>query len=195
MVGVNLYKRKKGKLKITTFLLLCIILVLPVAAFRITLYSIREMEVNSIRAESPNASRYMSATQISDLRSASQQLDQQSSIMNQQIRTLQTASRDLERDALYQARIQGALEGFLDVVRSHTESRVYINALSIARGKELRIDFFETASDIEQYKPDSLENALKQRLQRFDVRIARTSSESLFYQGKYIQLNLPLTGM
>lgn len=194
MVGVNLYKRKKVKLKITTFLLLCAILILPVAAFRITLNTMREMEISSIRAESPHASRFLTGA-IQDLGSAAQQLNQESTLMNQRIRNLQAGSRELENNVLYQVKVQNALEQFLESIHAFPHSRIYINAISIARGRDLKLDFFEAAPTDDQHPSGALETHIRQNLQPLGARIVHTASDSLFFKGKYLQITVPLAGM
>jgi len=144
LLNINLYKNKKQKLKITTILFLIVILLLPVLGYRVTLMTLKNNEMQKIRATNPQSGIVLRATPISDYEGSIRLLNAKDEETKTQISILQSERRNLERSLVYAMITRKFFQAIDESYQKFSrEERVFIDSILIERKSKIEIDFYD----------------------------------------------------
>ena len=161
MVNINLYKNKKQKFKITTILFLIAILLLPVLGYRVTLMTLKNNEMQKIRATNPQSGIVLRATPISDYEGSIRLLNAKDEETKTQISILQSERRNLERSLVYAMITRKFFQAIDESYQKFSrEERVFIDSILIERkskGRQRPISVLQRRP--EEYRSDHRKHA------------------------------------
>ncbi|HPE67807.1 MAG TPA: hypothetical protein P5560_00455 [Thermotogota bacterium] len=202
MVDVNLYSKKKPRLKLLTVLILTGILVLPVAAFRITLWSLQMVEFNRLQSQYPIAAREMQSFRSSEFAAARQRLDQQERNLSAMVTRVRAETAKVEKDLVYAGTVQRVFSSFSDSFsQTGNGEKVFLNRMAVSRGSTMDMSYYDIPFAEESTQTLSLsfdfhQSFMESLLKTFPAPDADAQEINfLFLNALYNQLSLDLKGM
>ncbi len=146
MVNINLYRTKKAKLKLTTILVLTIILLLPVVAIRFTIETIKTLNISEIRSRYQYSSTYIGT---GDIKSSIDELDTQDTLIRSRTVKVANETKRVESDIVY-ANLTSDFIGELgyQYERFTGTEKVFIDEMNIKRGTDFTVNYYDVSKNL-----------------------------------------------
>lgn len=167
MVNINLYKKKKSKLKLTTILVLIGVFLLPVLALRLTLETIKQNNLAEIKGKYQYARSYIDE---GDIKKMINRLQSENSMIVNKTNRLRSETERIKKDIVY----AGVSTDFIDELGIHynqtkATEKVFIESIKINRGQDFSLNYFNVNS--KNMKDHQFSKGLKQAYQANGLRI------------------------
>lgn len=144
MVNINLYKKKRQKFKITTVLFLIFIFLLPVIAFRVTLWTWKNTEISTFRQRFPIASSVVPDGSLGNLSKTAVEIRQKETSLKDEIIKLQVQSKSIENDIVYSYLIGNYLESFSkSYYNIKDKDKVFLKRLNLLRNNKFEVEYYD----------------------------------------------------
>lgn len=141
MVNINLYKKKKPKLKLTTVLVLIAALLLPVIALRLTIETIKQTNLAEIKGKYQYARTYVGDD---DLEVMTSRIKSENTRVISKTNTIKAETERIKKDLVY----AGLSSDFINELgiqydRYKTNEKIFIEAMNITRGKDFFLKYYD----------------------------------------------------
>ncbi|HPF16982.1 MAG TPA: hypothetical protein P5107_10635 [Thermotogota bacterium] len=145
MVNINLYKKKKSKLKLTTVLFLIAILLLPVLALRVTIETIKQSKLSDIRAEYQYARSYIGTEDIEPMINR---------IKAENVKTvnktamIRVETDRIKKDLIYAGRSTAFVgEMGIQYDRYKANEKIFIESMTVKRGQDFFVKYYNVTEN------------------------------------------------
>ena len=140
MVNINLYKKKKSKLKLTTMLVLIGVLLLPVLALRLTIESIKQSNLAEIRGKYQYARSFIGDD---DIEAMINQIQNENNRVVIKTNSIRTETDRIKKDLVY----AGLSSDFISELgaqydRFKSTEKIFIEIMSIKRGEDFFLKYY-----------------------------------------------------
>lgn len=131
MVKVNLYRRKKQKLKFSTVLFLTLILLLPIVAFRISFESIIRTNLEDLKVVYGAVLKENRLSLGSDLGQAIEMVENRNNLLALNIRKLSSNIQIVEKDFSMKLESKNVLKSFDEFWQTYSQrNKLYLKNIS-----------------------------------------------------------------
>jgi len=141
LVNINLYKKKKPKLKLTTVLVLIAALLLPVIALRLTIETIKQTNLAEIKGKYQYARTYIGDD---DLEVMNNRIKNENTRLVSKTNTIKAETGRVKKDLIY-AGLSSDFINELGVQFDHYKAneKIFIEAMNITRGKDFFLKYYD----------------------------------------------------
>ena len=141
MVNINLYRHKRPKFKITTILILTVILLVPVFAFRISVGNIKAKEAETIRGQSTYSSQLIDAE---DLEASIDTLERENNNVLTKTGRLRKEKERIEKELVYANVSNTFIESLGEQYRRFRNvEKIFLDRMAINRGSDFTVRYYD----------------------------------------------------
>lgn len=140
MVNINLYKKKKPKLKLTTILVLIGVFLLPVLALRLTIENLKQTNLAEIRGKYQYARSFIGEDDITGM---TNRIKSENITIVNKSNSIKTEMDSIKRDLIY----AGLSTDFISELgvqydRVKSSEKVFIESMKIIRGEDFFVKYY-----------------------------------------------------